>query len=91
MTEPFDLIPPGPPDHGGGRPAPLADRMRPRELDEFVGQDAIVGPGTLLRTTLEAGEITQSMILWGPPGCGKTTLARLIASRVKNRFVPSAP
>ncbi len=88
MTEPFNLLPPDPPDSGHGRPAPLADRMRPRELDEFVGQESIVGPGTLLRTSLEAGEITQSMILWGPPGCGKTTLARLIASRVKNRFMP---
>ena len=62
--------------------------MRARTLDEFVGQDDVVGPGTLLRATLDAGEITQSMILWGPPGCGKTTLARLIASSVKNRFVP---
>lgn len=86
MSErPFDLLPddPAPP-----RATPLADRMRARSLDEFVGQEDIVGPGTLLRATLDTGEIVQSMILWGPPGCGKTTLARLIASRVKNRFVP---
>jgi putative ATPase len=86
MNEPFDLIPP---DATPSRSTPLADRMRARTLDEFVGQETIVGPGTLLRTTLESGAITQSMILWGPPGSGKTTLARLIASRVKNRFVPS--
>jgi putative ATPase len=85
MSEPFDLLPP---DATSSRPTPLADRMRARTLDEFVGQDEIVGPGTLLRTTLESGAITQSMILWGPPGSGKTTLARLIASRVKNRFMP---
>ena len=85
MTEPFDLLPPDPVSK---RSTPLADRMRARTLDEFVGQEAMVGAGTLLRTTLDAGEITQSMILWGPPGCGKTTLARLIASRVRNRFVP---
>ncbi len=85
MTEPFDLIPP---DATSSRITPLADRVRARTLDEFVGQDDIVGPGTLLRATLDGGGITQSMILWGPPGCGKTTLARLIASRVKNRFVP---
>jgi len=85
MNEPFDLLPP---DSTPARSTPLADRMRARTLDEFVGQESIVGPGTLLRATLEAGEITQSMILWGPPGCGKTTLARLIATRVKNRFVP---
>ncbi len=85
MSQPFDLLPP---DATPERPTPLADRMRARTLDDYVGQDDIVGPGTLLRTTLDAGEITQSMILWGPPGSGKTTLARLIASRVKNRFVP---
>jgi len=87
MNEPFDLLPP---DSGAGQPraTPLADRMRPRTLDELVGQAGIVGPGTLLRAALDGGRLTQSMILWGPPGSGKTTLARLIASRVKNRFVP---
>jgi putative ATPase len=90
MSDSFELIPPGPPGPGTGksRATPLADRMRPRTLDELVGQETIVGPGTLLRAALEAGRITQSMILWGPPGSGKTTLARLMASRVKNRFVP---
>ena len=88
MSEPFNLLPENSSPDDSTRPAPLADRLRPRELDEFVGQERIVGPGTLLRATLEAGVITQSMILWGPPGSGKTTLARLIASRVKNRFVP---
>jgi len=87
MSEPFNLLPPEP-GAGKSRATPLADRMRPRTLDELVGQESIVGPGTLLRAALEGGRITQSMILWGPPGSGKTTLARLIASRVKNRFVP---
>ena len=58
--------------------APLADRMRPRSLDELVGQDALVGPSGPLRGLAAAGELP-SLILWGPPGCGKTTLARLLA------------
>jgi len=58
--------------------APLADRMRPRSLDEMVGQDALVGPSGPLRGLAAAGELP-SLILWGPPGCGKTTLARLLA------------
>ena len=66
---------------------PLADRMRPRKLDQFVGQDDVVGQGTLLREALKLGELRQSLILWGPPGCGKTTLARIIAAEVKSRFV----
>ncbi|MDH3197313.1 MAG: replication-associated recombination protein A [Candidatus Krumholzibacteria bacterium] len=75
-------------DHASPGDAPLAERIRPRTLDDFLGQDAIVGPGKLLRRALEAGELRQSMILWGPPGCGKTTLARILAAGVKNRFVP---
>jgi putative ATPase len=70
------------------RRRPLADRMRPRSLDDFVGQDHIVGKNTLLRRSLDAGHLSQSLLLWGPPGCGKTTLARLIAASVHSRFVP---
>jgi putative ATPase len=67
-------------------PRPLADRMRPRTLDEFIGQEELLGPGRPLRTQIERGEIT-SMILWGPPGCGKTTLARIIARMTKTEFI----
>jgi len=65
---------------------PLADRMRPKNLREFVGQEHLVGREKPIRKMLESGQIT-SMILWGPPGCGKTTLARLIAYYVKADFV----
>jgi len=64
---------------------PLAARMRPRTLEEFVGQEPIVGPGTLLRRAIEADRIS-SMILWGPPGSGKTTLAMIVAQRTNSRF-----
>lgn len=67
--------------------APLATRMRPRSLDEFVGQETIVGPGTLLRRIIEADRLP-SLILWGPPGVGKTTLARIIAETTRAHFVP---
>ena len=66
--------------------APLADRMRPRTLDEFIGQKHIVGPGKLLRRAIEADRLTSS-IFWGPPGCGKTTLASIIAETTRAEFV----
>ncbi|MBI3846059.1 MAG: replication-associated recombination protein A [Planctomycetes bacterium] len=66
---------------------PLADRMRPQSLDDFVGQDHLLGPGKLLRRAIEEDRL-QSMILWGPPGSGKTTLASIIARRTKAKFVP---
>src|SRR5437867_774946 len=75
-----------PPAAPGGTPAPLADRMRPRVLDEIVGQEHLLGPGRVLRAAIEAGEL-HSMILWGPPGSGKTTLASLMASVTGARFV----
>lgn len=65
--------------------APLADKMRPRKLSEFVGQEQIIGKGKPLRKMLESGNMS-SVILWGPPGCGKTTLARLIAIYTKSNF-----
>jgi len=67
--------------------APLADRMRPRTLEEFVGQRKIVGEGTPLRKAIEEDRVP-SIIFWGPPGSGKTTLARLIAVHTKGQFVP---
>jgi putative ATPase len=66
--------------------APLAERMRPRTLDDVVGQEALVGPEAPLRLAIEHDSL-QSLILWGPPGTGKTTLARLIADRTKAQFV----
>lgn len=66
--------------------APLAARMRPCRLDEFVGQDHIVGPGKLLRRAIEADKLFSSIILWGPPGTGKTTLAMVIANQTKSHF-----
>ena len=66
---------------------PLADRMRPRHLEEYVGQEKLLGPGRFLERAA-GGLLSQSLILWGPPGSGKTTLARLLAAQSRMRFVP---
>src|SRR3977135_1231400 len=66
--------------------APLAERMRPKTFDEFVGQEELLAPGKPLREAIER-DLLQSIILWGPPGTGKTTLARIIAETTKARFV----
>lgn len=66
--------------------SPLADRMRPQSLDEFVGQEHLVGEGKILRTII-AQDTIPSMIFWGPPGSGKTTLARIIANETDSEFI----
>jgi len=76
-----------PPEGSAPAPgAPLAERMRPRTLDEFVGQTHLVAPGRPLREAIER-DVLQSVILWGPPGTGKTTLARLIATATRAHFI----
>jgi putative ATPase len=65
--------------------APLAERMRPTRLDELVGQEHLTGPGGVIRRAIQSGNIP-SMILWGPPGVGKTTIANIIANEVKKPF-----
>src|SRR5690554_1838633 len=73
--------------HGDARgTTPLAHRMRPETLDELLGQEKLLGPGKPLREAIERGSIG-SMVLWGPPGCGKTTLARLLARYTDKEFV----
>src|SRR5258705_3617565 len=69
-----------------GRSAPLAERMRPRTLEEFVGQEHLLGPGKPLRLAIEKDDAT-SMIFWGPPGTGKTTLAKIIAQMTQASFI----
>src|SRR3954463_5041992 len=66
--------------------APLATRMRPRTFDEFVGQEHLVGPGRALRQAIERDQLG-SMILWGPPGTGKTTLAEVISRQTRAQLV----
>src|SRR5580765_7049537 len=74
------------PDQNAPGARPLADRMRPRTLDEFVGQEHLVGAGKPLRVQIERDD-PGSMIFWGPPGTGKTTLAKIIASVTKAEFI----
>src|SRR5437764_10869865 len=80
----FQTIPGGNNPDDQGRP--LADRMRPRTLDEYVGQEHLIGPGKPLRAQIERDDIG-SLIFWGPPGTGKTTLAKIIASMTKAEFI----
>ena len=82
-----DLFGPAPePERAGDGPRPLADRLRPRSLDEVVGQDHLLGPDGTLTRMLERGSLA-SLILWGPPGTGKTTIARLLAARAGLAYV----
>jgi putative ATPase len=88
VTTELSLFPNEPPNE---RPAdagatPLAHRLRPESLDEFLGHEQLLGPGKPLRASIESGSIS-SMVLWGPPGCGKTTLARLLARYTDREFV----
>ncbi len=76
----------GLPEHGPQRGVPLAARMRPRTLDEVVGQEHIIGPGRLLRRAIESDRLFSSLIFWGPPGVGKTTLASVIARTTRAHF-----
>jgi putative ATPase len=79
LPEPFDSDVPS-------ANQPLAERMRPRTLDEFIGQEKLLGPGKPLRVQIENDDVS-SMLLWGPPGCGKTTLARMVARLTASEFV----
>src|SRR6202161_3353383 len=73
-------------DKAGDRTRPLADRMRPRTLEEYAGQEHLIGPGKPLRTQIERDD-SGSLIFWGPPGTGKTTLAKIIANMTKAEFI----
>ena len=84
----FDNTPPEemPPERGGGK-RPLAERMRPERLEDYIGQEHILGEGKPLRRQIERDQLT-SIILWGPPGVGKTSLAKLIARVTRCEFIP---
>ena len=71
---------------GTPQDVPLATRMRPRDLNEFAGQQHLLGEGKILRQLIDQDRVS-SMIFWGPPGVGKTTLARIIAARTKANFI----
>src|ERR1039458_1896130 len=82
----FDSSPPAEPEPPYGK-RPLAERMRPTRLEDFIGQEHILGPDKPLRRQIERDRLT-SIILWGPPGVGKTTLAKLIAGVTRCEFLP---
>jgi putative ATPase len=83
----MSLFPATPPSESPSeRSRPLADRMRPRTLDEFVGQEHLIAPGKPLRAQLERDDLG-SLIFWGPPGTGKTTLAQIIARMTRAEFI----
>ncbi|HET8696758.1 MAG TPA: AAA family ATPase, partial [Gammaproteobacteria bacterium] len=84
MTTELSLFPPDKAEPSAA--APLAHRLRPETFDDFLGHDELLGPGKPLREAIERGSIS-SMVLWGPPGCGKTTLARLLARYTDREFV----
>src|SRR5512137_1228318 len=84
-TQPPALSNPSTPSETPPRHQPLAARMRPRSLEEFVGQTHILAPGQLLRRAIESDRI-QSLIFYGPPGTGKTSLAQIIARTTRNKF-----
>src|SRR5271155_5839667 len=85
VTNPGTLVNSGEPEMPAAH-QPLAERMRPRTLDEFIGQEKLLGPGKPLRVQIENDDVS-SMLLWGPPGCGKTTLARMIARLTQSEFI----
>src|SRR5450631_1369989 len=82
----FDNTPPSLPPEADLAGRPLADRMRPREIGEYLGQEHILGPGKALRMQMESGQLS-SLILWGPPGSGKTTLAAIAARASHADFI----
>jgi putative ATPase len=83
----FDSTPPSEIDPPAGGKRPLAERMRPESLEDYIGQEHVLGTGKPLRRQIERDELT-SIILWGPPGVGKTTLAKLIARQTRCEFIP---